>query len=361
MEVGPTGAQFGQSPVAEVGIYFSSRTRDWLGCEHPSDYFQSFQGAHKALVYEHIPWGIILDENVTLEGLRQFQVVLLPQAAVLSDREVAILGDYVKEGGGLILTGWSGVLGWRGEPREESALSDLAGVHFVRRLDSLDNWVRFDKSSRSLGIAPQLSRGIAGDWPLLVEGPAAVFEARSARPFGELLRPYRTTRQREGREGTDWPMSADVPVGPAILVNEVGKGTVLTFTCSPDYATAGEHHIVEARRLLAGAVRLLNPNPRIRITAPTTVQAIVTDDLAGRVLRIHLLAYNSPPQTTPARDRPHVLPALIEDASMYRATVEFAGPIKEAAAFNTSTDLKQHGRRLEVTIDDIHEILIVHY
>jgi len=352
---------FGQSPVAEVGIYFSSRTRDWLGREQPANYFQSFQGAHKALVYEHIPWGIVLDENVTLEGLRQFPVVLLPQAAILSDREVAILGDYVKEGGSLILTGWSGTLGWRGEPREESALSDLAGVHFVRRLDSLDNWVRFDKSSRSLGMAPQLSRGIPGDWPLLVEGPAAVFEAGSARPLGELLRPYRTTRQREGREGTDWPMSADAPVGPAILLNEVGKGKVLTFACSPDYATAGEHHIVEARRLLAGAVRLLNPNPRIRITAPATVQAIVTDDPAGRVLRIHLLGYNSPPQTTPARDRPHVLPALIEDAPIYRATVEFAGPIKEAAAFNTSTDLKQHGRHLEVTVDDIHEILIVHY
>ena len=287
--------------------------------------------------------------------------MLLPHAAILSDREVRTLGDYVGQGGNLILTGWSGLLGQRGEPREKSALSELAGARLVRRLDSLDNWVRLPKSGKSSEPAAQLSRGIPGDWPFLVKGPAVVLEATSAQPAGELLQPFRTTRQREGREGTDWPMSADSRVGPAILVNEVGKGKVLTFACSPDYATASEHHIVEARRLLADAIRFLNPNPRIRITAPTTVQAIVTDDPATRTLRVHLLGYNSPPQTTPPKDRPHILPGLIEDAPTYRVTIELAESIKRATAFNKSTDLKQRGRRLEATINDIHDVLIVSY
>jgi hypothetical protein len=38
-----------------------------------------------------------------------------------------------------------------------------------------------------------------------------------------------------------------------------------------------------------------------------------------------------------------------------------AEPIKRATTFNRSTDLKQRGRRLEMTVRDIHEILIVHY
>jgi hypothetical protein len=42
-------------------------------------------------------------------------------------------------------------------------------------------------------------------------------------------------------------MSADKIVGPAIFVNHLGKGKVLTFVSSPEYATASEHHIVEAR------------------------------------------------------------------------------------------------------------------
>ncbi len=350
---------FGHVRVAEVGIYFSSRTRDWLGREQAAEYFQSFQGAHKAMVYEHIPWGIVLDENVTLERLRQFPVILLPHAAVLSSREVALLRDYVQEGGNLILTGWTGMLGWLGEPREESALRDLAGVHFVRRLESLDNWVRFPDHSE--GPTSVLGHGIPGTWPFLIRGPAAVLEATSAWPVGELLQPFRTTRQREGKEGTDWPMSADSPVGPAVFVNEIGQGKVLTFACSPDYATASEHHIVEARRLLVNVVRFLNSDPRIRITAPTTVEAIVSDDQAQRTLRVHLLGYNSPPQTTPPKDRPHILPGLIEDAPTYRVTIELAESIKRATAFNKSTDLKRRGRRLEATINDIHDVLTVSY
>ncbi len=156
-------------------------------------------------------------------------------------------------------------------------------------------------------------------------------------------------------------MSADSTVGPAILLNKIGKGKVLTFACSPDYATASEHHIVEVRALLANAVRFLNPNPRIRIAAPTTVEAIVTDDQAKRTLRVHLLGYNSPPQTTPPKDRPYILPGLIEDAPLYRATIEFAERIKRAKATDKSTKLMRHGHRLEVTVNDIHEIVIVNY
>lgn len=350
---------WGHEPVAEVGVYFSSRTRDWWGREQPADYFQSFQGAHKALVYEHVPCGILLDENVTQERLRRFPVVLLPNAAILSEREISLLGDYVDRGGNLILTGFSGMLGRYGESQEESALGELAGVHLVRRLASLDNWVRLGGHTK--GSTSVLGQGIQEKWPFLVEGPAAVLKATSAQPIGELLEPFRTTRQREGREGTDWPMSADSPVGPAILLNRIGQGRVLTFACSPDYATASEHHIVEARRLLVNAIRFLHPSPRVRIVAPTTVEAIVTNDPAQRTLRIHLLGYNAPPQTTPPKDRPHILPGLIEDAPMYRATIEFAEPIKRATAFNESTDLRRRGRRLEATINEIHDVLIVNY
>jgi hypothetical protein len=175
------------------------------------------------------------------------------------------------------------------------------------------------------------------------------------------LKPHRTTRQLEGREGTDWPMSADNPVGPAILVNHFGKGTVLTFACSPDVATASDHHIVEARKLLANAVHFLHPAPRIRISAPATVEAVVTDDPATRTLRVHLLGYNSPPQTTPARDRPYILPGLIEDAPIYRATIEVCDGLKSAKALNRSTELKRRGNRVQLTIADIHEVIQCRY
>ena len=174
-----------------------------------------------------------------------------------------------------------------------------AGTHaFVSKLDSLDNWVRFPGSQAS-SHKNQFAPDGRLDWPFLVKGPAVIYEATSAAPVGELMKPYRTVRQQQGKEGTEWPMSAEAAVGPAILVNHLGKGTVLTFAGSPDSATASEHHIVETRKLLRKAVRFLNPTPRIEITAPANVEAVVTDDPATRTLRVRFIAYNSPPQTMP--------------------------------------------------------------
>jgi len=360
-EVHGKQSHFGHEPVSEVGIYFSSRTRDWLGHDHPETYFQGFQGAHKAMAYEHIPWSVVLDENATIETLKQVPVVLLPNAGIISDKEVKLLLNYVKDGGNLIITGLTGCYDRMGGLLKASSLKQLIGAKLIQKLDSMDNWVRFGSDSGDSDDEQRLRQGIPAKWPFLVKGPAAVFEPESAKAVGELLQPHRTTRQLEGKEGTDWPMSADSPVGPAILVNRLGKGMVLTFSCSPDYATAGEHHIVEARRLLINAVHLLNPNPRVRITAPVNVEAIVTDEPSACVLRIHLLGYNSSPQTTPPKNRPYILPGLIEDAPIYRVELEFADPIKNASAFNNSTNLQQNGQRIVATVNDIHEIIIIQY
>lgn len=389
-EVHAKRAHFGQSPVQDVGIYYSSRTRDWIGREKPADWFMSFQGAHKAMVYEHIPWGVVLDESVTFETLERFPVVMLPNVGIVSEQEVALFRRYVEAGGNLIVTGLSGARGLRGETNSQSALSELVGARLVQELDSTDNWVRFHDAklkveehakTRTAGpwSAAELAK-VLGDhdaiqavadsvlspakhlnWPFLVRGPAVAYEPTTATPVGELLKPHRTSLHAENRYNKDWPLSADAPVGPAILFNRLGKGAVLTFAASPDWATASDHHLTETRKLLANAVRLLQPEPRITIAAPANVQAIVTDDPATRTLRVHLLGYNTPPQTTPAKDRPYVLPVPIEDAPLYRASLTLRDRPKRAKAFNKSTAVRRSGRKVELQVEDIHEVVTMQY
>lgn len=349
-------SHFGQKPVCEVGIYFSSRSRDWMGRENPMLWMLSFLGMHKAMVYEHIPFGVVLDENATLETLKQFPIVALPNAGILSEREIALLRRYVEEGGRLIATGYSGQFDRFGRPLADSALSELIGAKVNGRLESLDNWVCFPNEGEN-PVAGGLRRGL----PFLVKGPAAVYTPTTARPFGELLKPHRTVRQLEGCENTEWPMSADSPVGPAVLINRVGKGTVLTFAASPDFATASEHHIVDARKLLANAVRFLNPEPRLEINAPVNVEAVVTEDPANRVIRMHLLGYFAPPQSIPLKDRPYTMPALLEDTPIYRVALTVRIKIKDVRALNAGTKLIRRGGRIEATIDDVHEVILIYY
>jgi hypothetical protein len=71
------------------------------------------------------------------------------------------------------------------------------------------------------------------------------------------------------------------------------------------------------------------------------VQVVVKDDPATRTLRVHLLGYNAPPQTTPAKDRPYVLPVPSEDAPIYRVNVTTSMPLRRARALNDSTALKR--------------------
>ncbi len=128
-----------------------------------------------------------------------------------------------------------------------------------------------------------------------------------------------------------------------------------------DFATASEHHIVEARKLLRNAVRFLNPIPRLEITAPANVETVVTDDPETRTLRVHLLGYNSPPQTTPAKDRPWVIPGLIEDAPQYSASVSLPRRIRSAKSLSPSTKIQRHGNRVDLNIADLHEVVILRY
>lgn len=348
---------FGHEPVCEVGIYFSSRSRDWIGRNDPGQWFQAFQGAHKACVYEHIGYGVVLDESVSLGRLKEFAVICMPGAGILSDQEIALLRRYVEGGGKLLITGQTGQFDQHGKPLAEPKLASLIGARVTGRSEVLDNWISLPNAKD----AEPLVEGIRPDWPFLVKGPATIYEPVTARAIGTLFKPHRTTRQLEGKEGTDWPMSPDSAVGPAALLHKVGEGTVLTLSASPDFASASEHQIVEARRWFANAVRLLNPQPRLKITAPINVEAVVTEDRSARTVRVHLLGYHSPPQTTPPKNRPFAMPALLEDAPMYRVTIQSATPFRSAEPAGESTRLEVQGSAIKATIEDLHEVIVIRF
>jgi hypothetical protein len=207
----------------------------------------------------------------------------------------------------------------------------------------------------------KLSDGIRVNWPFLVKGPATIYEPTAAIAVGELLEPHRTPRQLAGKQTTEWPMSADQAVGPAVLVNKPGKGCVITLAAAADVATASEHHIVEARRLFRNAVRLVHPDPVVKIRAPANVESVVTEDPAERRLRVHLIGYNPTPQTTPAKNRPYILPGLIEDPPIYRASITVDREIRNASAAGQPLALQRDGSEIDLIVDDVHEVVVIEY
>lgn len=95
--------------------------------------------------------------------------------------------------------------------------------------------------------------------------------------------------------------------------------------------------------------------------APANVEAVISDDPKNRTLRIHLIAYNPTPQTTPAKDRPLILPCLIEDAPIYRVQLHINGDFEKVTSFNESTSIQRDGQQVDLLIEDIHDVIRVHY
>lgn len=343
---------FGHSQLPEVGLYYSVRSRDWYGRETPSKYQQAFNGAHKTMFYEHIPFGIIHEESVDAGALKKYPVVLMPNVPILSAREVDLLRAYVQEGGNLIVTGFTGLMGPMGEPLDHSLIEDLVGAKSKERLDSTDNFVRFPAD-----IPEQLRSGYATDWPFLVEGPGTVYTPTTAVPVGELIRPFRTARQLRGEEPIYQPNSADRPVGPAVLINSFGKGKVVCIAGAPDFASAGEHPIPEARALLRNAVRYLHPEHIVEVTAPQNVESVIMENPDTHAIYVHLIGYQSPPQCTPSQNRPYVLPSLIEDPPMYAARITVRRPFTKAKPYGGNASLTVHGENIELVVNDIHQVV----
>lgn len=362
---------FFHKPYYEVGLYFSSRTRDWIGREEPQQYFASFLGSHKTMVYHHIPWGILLDENITLKEMRNYRVIIFPNVGIISDKELSLIKQYVEEGGCAIFTGLSGCYDNLGRVGDYK-LRTITGCEFVSILESKDNWISLDpkNSLEESQLAehiqhceiPHQEEEALKSVPFLVFGPAGIFKPISAQPIGRLWRPYRTKRQLEGKEGTDLPMSPESEVGPAGFLNRLGKGTVVTLTCSPDFASGSEYSLPECRQLLYNAVRLLNPSPQILIKAPIFVETVVLHHPEKPGFIIHAVSYASAPQTIPQRNRPYILPSLVEDVPTY--ILEIATPllIESLNTYNSSTIIQSITKnRYRLQISELHEIIEIFF
>jgi hypothetical protein len=349
---------WGHTPVPEVGLYYSSRSRDWYAREDAPRYFAAFAGAHSALLQAHIPMGMIMDENLSLDRLRRFPVVFLPNAAILPGEEVALLAEYAAGGGGLLVTGLAGMYDRFGRLQEQSGLSELLGARMMRPVtEHLDNYVRLPAALAD-GPGGFLLADIPPDWPMLTWGPVAAFEPEGAQAFGEILVAQRS-------QDSQWSehMSPHAVVGPAVFINQYGAGKVVYLPCAPDAAFAGDYRMPEHRLLLRNLVRCLNPEPEVNVDAPVNVEAVITRDEQRCRLLVHLLAFWGPATVSAAAfpQGRRVLPPVMARALPYRATIRVNLPFSGAAAVGPEAELSVSGARITLDTANVHEVVVIEY
>ena len=99
-----------------------------IGLSDIGDLHQEFEGFYDACFRNHVPSNVI-DEVSLIDGsLENFDVVMLPNIACMSDKEMDSLREYVKNGGTLISSFETSLFNEFGEKRQDFGLSDLFGI-----------------------------------------------------------------------------------------------------------------------------------------------------------------------------------------------------------------------------------------
>lgn len=194
----------GAQPVKYVALPYSQATGQWYGRHDPEGrYHAGYRAAYVTLSDAKLQTNPVLDTVLdSVDALRQYPAVYLPDCACLSDAEIARLTEYVERGGGLICSGNTSLFNEQGIRRRDFGLGELLGIRLEGEDDAAyDTYVRVAASSEAQDVLPELAPGT------LV--PSYVRYQLSVRPGAQVVAEtvVRTTVE-----------------GPAVVVTSRGKG-----------------------------------------------------------------------------------------------------------------------------------------
>jgi hypothetical protein len=163
--------------MADIAIWYSPESRDYVdqGANDNDDlfyeysntiYMKEFRAREKDLMMAWMPFDIVVDEGLTLSDLREYEWLVLPNAACLSDNEAQLIGEYAKSGGKVVVTMDTGDYDEWYQPRSTNALAGITTYTFSAVTSDL-----LDASLSSIAkgqILAEVRCGMKGGAPFLI-------------------------------------------------------------------------------------------------------------------------------------------------------------------------------------------------
>ena len=127
-------------PQRTIAFYRSGTSPDsWTGADRArtSEYLQ---GIYYALLESRVLTDFVAEDDLGEETLRRYRVLILPNAAYLSERHVQQIREFASRGGSVLATFETSLYDEWGNRRDQFALADLFGVKATgRALPAQDN------------------------------------------------------------------------------------------------------------------------------------------------------------------------------------------------------------------------------
>jgi putative glycosyl hydrolase-like family 6 (GHL6) protein/glycosyl hydrolase family 42 (putative beta-galactosidase) len=261
-----------EAPLARVAMLFSEQTSsEHQGVAQGDRTEDHVLGMYHALVESRVPFEMVHEAVLSSDRLDRFKLLILADAAALSDAQCRAIRDYVGRGGSVLATFASSLYDETGKRRDDFGLADLFGVSFGGRVDG-----PMQNSYLSLDADPATGRRhpvLAGleDTPRIING---VFRL-DVRPTIDFPSPLTLIPTYP-----DLPMEDVYPrVGHTstreIYLRDLGRSRVVYIPWDID-RTFWEVMCVDHLRLLRNAIEwAVNETPSVAVEGPGVLDVTV--------------------------------------------------------------------------------------
>lgn len=266
----------GLTPGARVAIYGSERAM--LGGESKSQ-LAGRRGLYTALVDRRIPFWMVADgrvvDGITRLTTRDWDVILLPAMASLSDKEAAALDAFVQTGGTVIATGLTGIYDEAGRPRARMPMQSSPIEAYGKSL-SAHGWT-FDARTSPIDFGGARIPADGDYYPAeLRPGATGFLKLAPEQPFGPPEFSYAH------------PETKALPY-PGILAREYGKGRSIHIPWRPEsqYYRDG---LPDHAAIFAGLIDHYAPPAQVRLEGAGPVELMTMRKADGGLL-VHIINY----------------------------------------------------------------------
>jgi hypothetical protein len=251
-------------------------TQTWEGLPTAKrEPYHSFQSAYGLLWRSQIPFDIVHDQFFSLDKLRRYRVLVLPNVPSLSRESAETIRQYVREGGKLIAFFETSLSDETGARLNDFQLADVFGVKFTGFMKDFCHFAKFD-----VRLKQPFAKGF---FRSVTPAPryGLVCEATTAKAVATYYAPFR-----------DYYMPLPALDMPAIYHNKFGQGECYYFNnkfCEQHF----HYGFSEYRLLLKNMVETLAP-PLLKVEANSEAVevALRRQDSPPRLL-VHLVNYTA--------------------------------------------------------------------
>ena len=283
-------------PLPWAALLVSEQTRQFYAYGNIAERFLPHVfGTFRAALEEHLPLTLVNDWELTDDFLARFPVLILANAAALSDAQAEAVRRYVRVGGGLVATAETSLFDELGRPRRDFALADLFGVSYRGKPKGPAKRPELD-ANFAITVDADYWKARAGVARITWGDHALVRDAKLARLVPTKAVTFRgplawVSEPKDGEVA--WKMVPEGWQGPPLpgaVCRTFGKGRVAYLATAID-AALWSYAYPYQRRLLARAIEWATSAPApVGVEAPMCVQAtyFTQGRGEGRKLLVHL-------------------------------------------------------------------------